>query len=51
MEQIKKSIDMPKSMFDEIQVLADEKMLSWNAMARILLKDHLDFLEAQKVKK
>ncbi len=48
MEQIKKSIDMPKSMFDDIQVLADEKMLSWNAMARILLKDHLAYLKRYK---
>ncbi len=50
MEQIKKSIDMPKSMFDEIQVLADEKMISWNAMCRILLKDHLAFLKSNKYK-
>lgn len=39
MKQVKKSIDMPKTMFDEIQILADEKMISWNAMARILLKE------------
>ena len=47
----KTTITIPMEMFNTIQKLADEKMLKWNPMARILLRDHLDFLEAQKVKK
>ncbi len=50
-KNLKKSVDMPITLYNEIKELADEKSISWNAMCRILLKDHLDFLEAQKVKK
>ena len=48
LKQIKKVITMPETIFEQIQELANDKMISWNAMARILLRDHLDFLEAQK---
>jgi len=41
MTTIKKSLDMPETMFDEIQELANDKMISWNAMARILLQKAL----------
>ena len=50
MKQIKKSVDMPIPLFNEIKELADEKMISWNAMCRILLKDHLAFLKSNKYK-
>lgn len=48
---IKVSIDLPQDLYDEIQKKANEKMMPWNTMARILWKNHLDWLDSQKLKK
>lgn len=48
MENKKITIDMPQDLYDEIQEQANKKMMPWNTMARILWRNHLDFLNSQK---
>jgi len=44
----KRSLDLPDDLDDIIQKKADDTMLSWNAMARILLKTAVTLQDIKK---
>ena len=48
---MKKLLEIDNNTIDRIKVIATEQRRDFTAQVNVLLENHLDFLEAQKVKK